>query len=171
MRMMMLAAALALPSAAVAQSAKSCLPPAQAEALITFALPSLVRGVTKHCAKTLPPTASLVQSGPLIASRYQIEADRAWPGAREAVDMLAGMKISETLGEAGARGMLETVFETELAGEIKPKDCPVIESVMRGLEPLPAKNISMIVVAVLQVSTKADKKDPFNICPAPAASR
>lgn len=170
-RVLLAAATLSLPATAMAQAPKACMQPVEAEALITFALPSLVRGVTKHCAKSLPPTASLTQSGSLLASRYQVEADAAWPNARIAVDKMSGMKMSELMGEQGARGMLEGVLEQSLAGEVKAKDCPVIDALITGLEPLPAKNISKIVVAILQVSAKPGRKDPFNICPtAPAGN-
>lgn len=167
MKALLFAAALALPTAATAQSAK-CLTSPEAEGLITYALPSAVRAISGQCAKTLPATASLVQTGALIAARYQPDADRAWPVAKTAFDKMSGIKLTETLGEAGAKGLLETAFSTGLAENIKPKDCPVIDRILTALEPLPAKNMSMLLLTAIELGGKGDKKPPISICPAPA---
>lgn len=167
MKAFLFAAALALPTAATAQSAK-CLTPPEAQGLITYALPSAIRAISGQCAKTLPATASLIQTGPLIAARYQPDADRAWPLARNAFDKMSGIKLTETLGEAGAKGLLETAFSTGLADNVKPKDCPVIDRILAALEPLPAKNMSMLLLAAIELGGKGDKKPPLSICAASA---
>lgn len=158
--------ALALPASAAAQQAKQCVPAAQAEALVTFALPSLVRGAVKHCGKTLPATSPLIQSGPTIASRYQAEAQAAWPDAKVAADKLAGMEVSKFLGEDGAVAMLDAALEEGMTKDLKPQDRAWMDKVITGLAPLPARNISSIVVGILQATSKPGKKEPLSICPA-----
>lgn len=166
MKALLFAATLAIPTAATAQT--KCLTSPEAQGLITYALPSAIRAISGQCAKTLPATSSLTQAGPLIAARYQPDADRAWPMAKTAFDKMSGIKLTETLGEAGAKGLLETAFSSGLAENIKPKDCPVIDRILAALEPLPARNMSMLLLAAIELGGKGEKKPPLSICPAPA---
>lgn len=173
-RTLLIAGALALPGPAMAQAAKPCLTPAEAEGLVTFALPSLLDGISKQCAPSLPATASLSQSGKLIAAKYQADADRAWPVASAAFDKISGMKMANAMGEAGLRGLLQGALSAGMGEQIKPKDCVTVDRFVDILQPLPASNMARLVVAFLELGS-ANKsgqpsKSPLNLCPVAGAA-
>lgn len=160
--------ALSLPSTAIAQTQSTCLTRVEAESLMTFALPSAMRALTKHCTPNLPATSALVQSGPLIAARYQPDADKAWASAKVGFDKLSGLKLSEQLGEEAAKGLIQAGFGAGLVEQIKPQDCVQVDRFVDILQPLPAKNMAMLLTAFMELggNKKPAGKSPFNICPA-----
>lgn len=166
----LIAAAIALPGSAMAQTAKSCLTGPEAEALITYGLPSAIRSLTTKCATSLPATAALVQSGPIIAGRYQIEADKAWPVARLAFDKVSGFDLTKALGEPGAKGLIDAAFGAGLAEKVKPADCSKVDRVINILEPLPAKNMAMLIAALMEFGAQGKSKPPLSICPVPGVA-
>lgn len=165
----LIAATIALPGTAMAQSAKACLTTPEAEALITYGLPSAIRAMTTKCTASLPATAALVQSGPIIAGRYQIEADKAWPLARIAFDKLSGFDLTKVLGDPGARGLVDAAFGAGLAEKVKPSDCSKVDRVVNILEPLPARNMAMLITALMEFGGQGKGKPPLSICPLPVA--
>ena len=163
------AALFALPSQAVALSAKACLTPVEAEALVTYALPSALRAMTKKCAPVLPATTALIKSGPVIAARYQVDADKAWPVARVAFDKVSGLELAGILGDPAAKGLIEAAFATGLADKVKPEDCPKVDRFIDILEPLPTHNMAMLITTLIDIGQEKDRKNsPLNICPAQA---
>jgi len=170
--MLIIAALMAVSGQAVAQSAKSCLTQPEAEALVTYALPSAIRAMTTKCTPVLPATTALIQSGPVIAARYQIDADKAWPVARIAFDKMSGLDLTGTLGEPAARGLIEAAFGTGLAEKVKAADCPKVDRLVDILEPLPAKNMAMLITTLMELgSAGKQKKSPFQMCPAIASRK
>jgi hypothetical protein len=166
-RALALAAALALPAQAMAQAAKPCLTAAEAEGLATFALPALIEGLSSQCAASLPATAPLVQSGKLIAAKYQPDADRAWPAAGAAFDKLSGMKMSAAMGQAGLRGLLNGALTAGIAKDMKPGTCTTVDRFVDILQPLPASNMARLVVAFLELGGQGKagtNNNPLNIC-------
>lgn len=165
----LLAAAIAFsfPSTVIAQTPGACLTRPEAEALMAFALPSAMRALTKHCTANLPATSALVQSGPIIAARYQPDADKAWPAAKAGFDKLSGLKLSEQLGEEAAKGLIQAGFAAGLVEQVKPQDCGQIDRFVDILQPLPARNMAMLLVAFMELggAKKPTGKSPFNICP------
>lgn len=163
--------ALALPTTATAQSAK-CLTQDEAAGLVTYILPLAVRAVSKQCAAVLPATAPLIQSGPILAGRYQAAADEAWPLAKLAFDKVSGLKIGAALGDEGLKGVMDASLGPLIANEVKPDDCPKIDRVVNILEPLPVRNMALLITTLVEFgseSGKATKKNPLNICPAKPA--
>lgn len=162
-------AMLALPTGAIAQPAASCLTSPEAEALVTYGLPSAIRAMTTKCTPALPATSALVQSGPIVAARYQIDADKAWPVARLAFDKASGLQLTGVLGEPAAKGLIDAAFGAGLAERVKPGDCGKIDRLINILEPLPARNMAMLVTALIDFRS-ADKHEKLtlNLCPAPS---
>lgn len=170
--MLIIAALAAVPGQAVAQSARACLTQPEAEALVTYALPSAIRAMTTKCTPVLPATTALIQSGPIIAARYQIEADKAWPVARLAFDKVSGLDLTGTLGEPAARGLIEAAFGTGLAEKVKSEDCPKVDRLVDILEPLPARNMAMLVTTLMELgSAEKHKKSPLQMCPEVASRK
>ena len=77
----------ALPSLASAQT-PDCMPQAQASALVTFALPTLVEKLGQRCGEVLPPNAYIVANAGALADRYAPDSAAAWPQARRAIGMI-----------------------------------------------------------------------------------
>lgn len=170
--MLIIAALAAVPGQAVGQSAKSCLTQPEAEALVTYALPSAIRGLTTKCTPVLPATTALIQSGPIIAARYQIEADRAWPVAQLAFGKISGLDLAGTFGEPAARGLVDAAFGAGLAEKVKPDDCPKIDRLVDILEPLPARNMAMLVTTLMEFGDAEKRgKSPLRMCPEVASRK
>lgn len=170
--LLLIAALAALPGQAVARSAKSCLTPPEAEALVTYALPSVMRAITKKCTAVLPATTALIQSGPVIAARYQVDADKAWPVARVAFDKVSGVAIAGILGDDATKGLLEAALGAGLAEKVKPEDCPKVDRFVDILEPLPTRNMAQFITALMDIGQdKGKDKSPLAICPAATAGK
>lgn len=164
---------LAFPGAALAQT--PCLTRAEAEAVTLVALPDIILETGRVC--TALPASSLVRrtSGPFI-SRYQAEADRAWPTARGAIAKLSDPRVSMLLLQSDyARPLITSLIAPQIVGRVQPSDCGTIDRLVTLLEPLPARNIAGIVVASLQHlktekarGTAAVRDVPdLPVCPAP----
>jgi hypothetical protein len=145
----------------------NCLERPEAEGLMTYALPSIITGIAAQCTQSLPATAALVQSGPIIAARYQIDADKAWPIARAAIDKMTGFKIASSIGEVGTKKMIKSTLSQGIAQRIKPADCPKIDRLLNILQPLPAQNMAAFFVAIMEFTDSKDSKNPIKICPVP----
>ncbi len=174
MRTLLLAiAAVSIPASATAQTiGKTCLTRAETEGLMAYNLPMIVRGIAGKCAAALPATSALVQAGTVAAARYQPEADKAWPVAKLAFDKLAGMKMSQMIGDAGTQKLMETTIATGLGDSVKLKDCGTIDRILDILQPLPTSNMAMLITAMIELGSKGDKAKapPFAICDAIAGS-
>ncbi len=170
--MLIIAALAAVPGQAVGQSAKSCLTQPEAEALVTYALPSAIRGLATKCTLALPATTALIQSGPIIAARYQIEADKAWPVARLAFGKISGLDLTDTFGEPAARGLVDAALGAGLVERVKSDDCPKIDRLVDILEPLPARNMAMLVTTLMEFGDVEKRgKSPLRMCPEVASRK
>jgi hypothetical protein len=164
-----LALVAALPANAVAQiSAKTCLSGDEAEGLVTYALPSAVRAISLHCAKTLPATASLVQSGIVTAARYQVDADKAWPVASSAFDKISGLPVATLMGEKALKPLIEKTISGEITQNLQAKDCAKADRFINILQPLPTRNMAMLITMLLESGSPAMRaRLPITLCAAP----
>lgn len=175
--------ALALPAQAVAQSAPPpCLTRAEAQSVVTFALPTAVVAVDEMCRKVLPPETGFAATAEALHKQYQPAADAAWPATRTALTRLLGH------GEDPAKGVLSAflasddptplrTFVTALVADkpMKPKTCAAIGRILPLIQPMPAQNMAGLFEFAIEAMMD-DKKDgkkpaPFTICPAPAAGQ
>ena len=147
----------------------ACLPRADAEALVVFALPSLVEGVATKCAPTLPAAATLRTEATNMAERYGPEAERAWPKARAAFERLSDETITELFGEEVTRTMIEVGMVALIVERIAVKDCATIDAAMGALAPLPARNVARLVTVAIDVFAARGKRLPITLCPAEGA--
>jgi hypothetical protein len=156
-----------LPSQATAQVFRTqCVSRGEAEGLMTFALPEVVRSLSVRCAPHLPATAPLVQAGTVMAARYQVEADKAWPVAKSAFDTMSGVKMSPLLGDAATQKLINTTISTGLADKITPERCSGLDRIIDALQPLPTANMAIVAAALVEMGGKSDS--PVRICPAPS---
>lgn len=137
-----------MPTAALAQT--PCLSSAEAESIALVAFPDIIRETGRVC--TALPATSLVRrgSGPFMA-RYEAEADRAWPAARDAIAKLSDPRVSMLLLQSDfARPLITSLMAPQVVGRIQAADCPTIDRIVTLLEPLPPRNVAGVVVAALQ---------------------
>jgi hypothetical protein len=166
LRSLSLLTCISLPTIACAQAAPPCLTADEAQGLMTYALPSVVLSLRKQCFTSLPATAPLIQAGPLMAARYQPDADAAWPIAQTAIDKLSGMKLAAIMGPTAGKGLVDLVVADGLTNQIKPDDCPLIDRMIDTVQPLPAKNMAALVTAMMELlGHKQAKPGPIKICP------
>ena len=153
-RLLAVLALLGMPSAAPAQT--PCLTTSEAESITLVAFPDIILETGRVC--TALPARSLVRrtSGPFI-SRYQVEADRAWPAARAAIAKLSDPRLSMLLLQSDfARPLITSLIAPLIVGRVQPSDCGTIDRLATLLEPLPPRNTAGIVVTSLQ-HLKAEK--------------
>lgn len=156
-------ALLAVPSNAMAAS---CLTTEEVEGLMTFSLPVVIEGLRTQCAGTLPATAPLIQAGPLIAARYQVEADLAWPVAKTAFDKMSGIKLGGLLGQSATRSLIQSAVSDGITKDVKTDDCPLIDRIVDILQPLPPRNMAMLLSTLISIGDrKKAKPGPLPICP------
>lgn len=154
--------------AAQATQAEQCLSVAQAEALVTYVLPTLVQTSRNKCSTSLPATASLLKENSEQLAKYRAASNDAWPKAKGAVSVLAGEKLPPEIDDTLLRPIADAMFSKLISDEIKPKDCSLIDKIYSDLEPMPSSNLASLAVTIMQAATKDDKKQDIPICKAPA---
>ncbi|UZK69992.1 hypothetical protein OKW76_02735 [Sphingomonas sp. S1-29] len=165
-------ATIALPGAAVAQTARQCVPQREAEALFLYMAPEVIRQTGQTCAANLPANALLRrQSGPFLA-KFQTESAGAWPLARSAIARIAGADVRQILDSQFAQPVVAAMVAPLLIQQIRAQDCASIERVVALVEPLPARNAASLVTTILQLAgdndAEARRRLPITICPAGA---
>jgi hypothetical protein len=174
-------AIIAFPGTAIAaEAAKPCMQPAEAQALLTFMLPEAFQALSEQCRATLPAEAVLSRSGQALVARYRPESDAAWPLAKVAFGKISDASILRLLDDATLKKLVSAGIAGEVPKRVKTKDCETVDRFVTALEPLPAKNVAMLLGALIEVGSRDDrgssKSSPFNICQPgsvsdPAASR
>jgi len=159
---------LAHSASAQAAQVEQCLSVAQAEALITYILPTAVQASRDKCAATLPATAPLMKENSEQLAKYRAASESAWPQAKGAVSTLAGEKLPADIDDTLLRPIADAMFTQLIAEEIKPKDCSLIDKIYGDLEPMPSSNLASLAITIVQAATKEDKKQNIPICKAPA---
>ncbi|MEH6700462.1 hypothetical protein [Parasphingorhabdus sp.] len=168
-----LIAGLALSGLAQSVSAQTAPPPkclsiAQAEALVTYLLPSAVQASRDKCSASLPATAPLLKENSEQLAKYRAAAEGAWPQAKSAVTVMAGEKLPAGIDDTLLRPITDAMFTSLISEEIKPKDCNLIAKIYHDLEPMPSSNLASLAISIVQAASKDDKKQDIPICKAPA---
>lgn len=152
---------------AQAQEPKKCIPPVQAEALITYMLPKAVKAAQSKCGLALPSRSALMQEQSERLIEYQKASEKAWPNAKAAVSAIAGDKFPGELDDELIKPLADAIFIGLITEEIKPKDCGLIDKIYGDLAPMPSSNIASLTVTIIQAATKDEKKSNLPICKAP----
>jgi hypothetical protein len=160
------------PQLAAAQA--PCLTPGEFTALSSYALPSVIDGVSQRCAAQLPAEAFLRRDGAGLSKRYAAQKPGAWPGAKAAF-----LKLSSSGGDQAAdliRGMpdasLQPMLDAFVSGSISQKlplgQCSTIDHVIRLLAPLPPENTAELIALAAGLGAKSGraKAGDFSLCPA-----
>jgi hypothetical protein len=144
----------------------ACVPAPAAEALMLTVAPEAIRKVGEICAPFLAPGAILRRAPNAMIGRYAAESDAAWPAARGALGSLAG-EARQLLDSELARPLLTTLVSELLVKEVKPRDCGSIDRILGLIEPLPPRNAAALVVTLIQLTQKPERRSAFTICPDP----
>lgn len=127
-----------------------CLTTIEAESIAQVALPAIIRSTGSACAGALPPTSLVRQANGSLIEKYDAAADRAWPTARAAIAKLSDPMIEGLLSSDYARPVITTLIAPLVVGRVAVEDCPVIDTLITQLAPLPAVNTATIVVTTLR---------------------
>jgi hypothetical protein len=149
--------ALLASGSAQAQSAQSCVMPTEAEALVLFVAPELIRQAGTRCATALPPTALIRRtSGPFIA-RYEAETDTAWPQAKAALSRLTAPQAIQLLDSSFAAPLVASLIAPMVVGNIDAADCPRIERAATLVQSLPPRNVAGLIVLFAQIDADSPR--------------
>jgi hypothetical protein len=149
--------ALLASGSAQAQSAQSCVTPTEAEALVLFVAPELIRQAGTRCATALPPTALIRRtSGPFIA-RYEAETDTAWPQAKAALSRLTAPQAIQLLDSSFAAPLVASLIAPMVVGNIDAADCPRIERAATLVQSLPPRNVAGLIVLFAQIDADSPR--------------
>lgn len=158
-RITALVAGIALAGSAQAQGPgpRACVTAPQAEALVLFVAPELIRQIGQRCAATLPASALVRQTNGAFIARYEAEAERVWPQARDALDNLSGAQASQLLGSAFAAPLVASIVAPMVVGNVNAADCPAIERAATLMQPLPPRNVAGLVVLFAQADAASPR--------------
>ncbi len=168
-----------LTAQAQAQSSRPCLTPKEGQALISFALPDGIIGITSKCAPVTGPSSFLATSGRALANRYRAASDAAWPNARPAIRKQVGEggELLDLMPDDAFKSVAGAFATTAVLKQLEPERCNDIDRVLKVTSPLPPDNMSMLVGIMLEILARptaqaaiATAKPPLTICPAPKIS-
>lgn len=155
--------------------AERCLSREQADALLIYAFPAILEGITKTCRRSLPEGASLRRSGVELADRYRVDGQSYWPKAREAFGVISGGEaLPPILGEKVEKSLIESVIGDAIGNGIKLEDCAMASEAVELISPLPVTNLGKLTALIIATSEKdkkdKSKRDSFKICEGPVAN-
>lgn len=155
------AAWLALASAAGAQAATPCLAPQEADALFTALAPEAIRSVARTCAPVLPAPGLLGGRSEAMAEKFEARAASTLPLAEKAIAKITGNELPDpTL----LQPLIKTLAGPMIASNVKPESCGQIDLALGLVEPLPAENLTGLLVLLMQLSGNKEMPQDFNIC-------
>lgn len=150
----------AMPSLAAAQT-PDCMPQAQASALVTFALPTLVERLGKRCGEVLPPNAYIVANATALADRYAPDSAAAWPQARRAIGMIfqkfLGQPMPEDMNSNTIRILAEPAIGGFLAKQINRDDCFVANEAIQDARNLSGTDVGRLAVLAVSIAERKGK--------------
>ena len=155
-------AALALPAAAVAQTARPCVSVAENEAVVGYILPSLVTRLTARCGTATP---YLRANGPRLSNALRPNSDASWTAARVAAERVSGKAIPTT-GTGGriAQAALGPALADGIAGGFETGNCGTVDRLMTQLAPLPPRNLSAVLALFLELGIAENDQVPYRVC-------
>lgn len=170
-------AAIGLTAASGAQAQSACMTRAEAEALVLYIAPDLIREAGRICAPALPPTALLRQPSGALVAKYRAEADGAWPLARSAFGKLAGASgeldgIMQLLDSQFAKPAAGPMAAQILVAGLDVRDCDAIERAVTLAAPLPPRNAAGLLATLVDLAgreaVRSGKQPRLSICRPPA---
>lgn len=162
--------ALALPSAAQAAVAASCMTKPELRGMVAYMLPFVVDSVVEKCSATVPGDSFMVTRAPELSRELVKGQPAAWPMAKRAFMKFGGdadkntAAMMDAMPESAMRPLVESVLTQEFAGMVKTKDCKDIDAVLGTLAPLPATSFVDLITEVVVIGARNDRE--MKICEA-----
>ncbi|MGB3710829.1 MAG: hypothetical protein WA985_03990 [Erythrobacter sp.] len=160
-------AALALPSAAIAQEAR-CIPREEGRAVVATLLPDLIASTAARCGPSLERGAYLPARSAQLAARLQPQARAAWPEAKGTFEVILGGSLPDNpaLLEFGRKTLAEGMVQ-----QLDTKTCSMVDRLVQEIAPLPPENFANVFALFLEVGLEEAQDTPFRICEASAPAR
>jgi hypothetical protein len=159
--------------AAAAQAEAPCLTPAEFTALSSYALPSVITGVSQQCSATLPGEAYLNRSGDQLAQRYSARKAAAWPGAKAAFMKFSGSnaeaaQLFKAMPDDALQPLLDGIITSMIATKLPTAQCVTIDRFVSLLAPLPPENTAELIALAAGLGAKSGKArvGQFSLCTA-----
>lgn len=162
-------AALSVPASAHAQAQASCMTEAEAAALFSYSLPEMLNTIVNKCSGKLPADSFLASKGTALVASYRSSVATDWPLAKAAFLKTGGShdpdgaRILAEMPDDALKAMVGTALNVVVGKDIKPADCPKIDSIVAALAPLPISNISSLLIGIMGLA--GSKDETFRICP------
>jgi hypothetical protein len=139
--------------------AQSCITRAEAHSLVQFVLPNIITGIRDKCAATASGGGFLKTSGTTLAQRYKAGSTLAWPKARPVALRLSGdmSKLLSSMPDDAMKSLAGDYVGGAVTKEFPAENCAPIDRVMEAVAPLPAENMAMLMVTLLDWQGKAAK--------------
>ena len=155
-------AILALPTAAVAQTARPCISVAENEAVVSYILPSLVTKIAAKCGTNAP---YLARQGKRLAASLIANSDAAWTPARVAAARVTSQTVpADGAGGRIAKAAVGPALADGIAGGFNAKACATTDRLMEQLAPLPTENLAGVLALFLELGIADNDKVPYRVC-------
>ena len=176
---LMSAAAVAMsvqPLPALAQP--RCITEAEVSAMVVYGVPIALEALGNACAGQLSARGFLATGAGDLSARYAREAETAWPQAFEALMVFAERGTAGSAGASGTnagadlgflrqlppealRPLVDEIVAMQIAGALRPEQCPQIERLVAALAPLEPGEAGRLVAVIAGMAGVADPQ----ICP------
>ncbi len=159
-----LAAAIALPTAAIAQKAQ-CVSREESRAVVANLMPTLIASTARKCASQLGADSYLAANGERLGRSLTPHAEAAWPEARATIARLGGNILPDNpaLVDLGRIALAEGI-----AGRLDASTCGLVDTLTRELAPLPPENFANVFALFLEAGLNEEPNATLKVCPAGA---
>ncbi|MGB3455923.1 MAG: hypothetical protein WBG08_07890 [Litorimonas sp.] len=142
----------------------SCVTRAEAQAVVAYLMPDLVRRVGEQCRGALGPAAYLSMQGEALATEMTPLAEQSGPEALGVLEQFTGTPLPDNdfLLELGRLAIADGI-----AKELDAPTCGRVDRLVEALAPLPPRNRVDVFALVLEVGVNDDPGSAVKVCPAP----
>lgn len=175
-RTLALAAALGL-AALPARADLPCLDAQTTRAAADLVLPAAMGAVADKCGGDYARYAPTIAADrATLPSRFQHNADRAWPVVRDFVANSTDPKLAQARREIGrseafARAFVTALLSTELARKLDARTCAAVDTVMQSILPLSDDQIGTIGAAMIRLALLDPRVAAAGVRTCPAGER
>ncbi|WP_305096001.1 hypothetical protein [Croceibacterium aestuarii] len=160
-----LLASLALATSAGAQTVAvtPCVSESEVSAMVRYAMPQAIAASRVRCSQSLASNGFFATRGDKLASRYAVEKDATWPGAKSALLKIAGgskdkdIAALADLPDEAIRPLVDALIQQKLAESIKPGSCSSIERVAEAISPLDPSELGDLAGVIAVLALKDEK--------------
>ena len=151
-----------------------CLTPREFTSLATYALPSVITGVSNRCGASLPANAFLRTGAAGLASRYGTVRQSVWPDAKQVFLKVSSAtspqaaELFKALPDPQLQLMTDGLIEGLIAQRVPTDRCGTMDRLLDLLSPLPPESTAEIIGLAAGLGSRAGTASfgAFSICKA-----